>query len=234
MQPTFNPWIGYFDLIDYVDKFVFLDTVQLTRRSWQVRNKLKVNGKEHMFTLPIVKEKERDREIIHTVKLANPKENGKKIYALLQQSYKKSRYYDEVNAVIKDIVLYETELLSEYNINIIKTLASYLDIETEFVTLSQTDYQLQTSKGKLILDICDYMGTDKYISPLGSKEYLTKVQEQFFGKDIEIYYQYYNHPTYQQIGDEFIPYLGIFDLLYNSGFKKSIEIIKSGRKYEDR
>ena len=55
MQPTFNPWIGYFDLINGVDKFLFLDTVQLNQQSWQTRNKLKVANKELMISIPIKK-----------------------------------------------------------------------------------------------------------------------------------------------------------------------------------
>ena len=31
MQPTFFPWLGYFDLIDTADKFVFYDDVQFAR-----------------------------------------------------------------------------------------------------------------------------------------------------------------------------------------------------------
>lgn len=33
MQPTYIPWLGYFDLIDSVDKFVFLDDVKLGKCS---------------------------------------------------------------------------------------------------------------------------------------------------------------------------------------------------------
>jgi len=57
MQPTFNPWLGYFDLIDYVDKFIFLDTVQLNQQSWQTRNKILIQNKEYIFSLPIMKTK---------------------------------------------------------------------------------------------------------------------------------------------------------------------------------
>ena len=53
MQPTFNPWLGYFDLIDKVDKFIFLDTVQLDQHNWQTRNKLKIQDKEFMFSIPV-------------------------------------------------------------------------------------------------------------------------------------------------------------------------------------
>ena len=41
MQPTFLPWVGYFAMLDRVDEFVFLDSVQFARRSWQQRNKIK-------------------------------------------------------------------------------------------------------------------------------------------------------------------------------------------------
>ena len=41
MQPTYLPWSGYFGLFNYVDFFVFLDSVQFERRSWQQRNKIK-------------------------------------------------------------------------------------------------------------------------------------------------------------------------------------------------
>ncbi|MGB9731816.1 WbqC family protein [Calditerrivibrio nitroreducens] len=49
MQPTYNPWLGYFDLIDRVDCFVYLDNVQLVKRSWQVRNRIKSPNGDFFF-----------------------------------------------------------------------------------------------------------------------------------------------------------------------------------------
>ncbi|MEM7600815.1 MAG: WbqC family protein, partial [Verrucomicrobiota bacterium] len=34
-QPTFLPWMGYFNLIAQADIFVFLDDVQYEKQSWQ-------------------------------------------------------------------------------------------------------------------------------------------------------------------------------------------------------
>ena len=62
MQPTFNPWLGYFDLIDYVDTFIFLDTVQLNQQSWQTRNKIKVQNKELMIPIPTIKNKNKNKK----------------------------------------------------------------------------------------------------------------------------------------------------------------------------
>jgi len=235
MQPTFNPWLGYFDLIDYVDTFVFLDTVQLNHQSWQTRNKIKVQNKEFMVSIPIIKNTNKKNIFIKDTLIDFRKfDFRKKLLKTLQQSYKKAKYFSEVDSFIKNIVLYDTDFLSDYNINIIKQIAKKLGIDTQIVVLSKTDYKQQESKGDLILDICHYFDTTKYISPLGSKEYLDRVSSKFKINNIDIYYQYYNHPVYTQLGDEFIPYLGIFDLLYNEGFENSAKIIKSGRKYENR
>jgi hypothetical protein len=40
-QPTYLPWLGYFDLIDQVDVFVLPDDVQFEKQSWQQRNRIK-------------------------------------------------------------------------------------------------------------------------------------------------------------------------------------------------
>ena len=67
MQPTYLPWIGYFNLIHKSDIFVFLDSVQLTKRSWQVRNKIKDMSGELFLTIPIEKTKHRDELMIRDI-----------------------------------------------------------------------------------------------------------------------------------------------------------------------
>ena len=69
MQPTFLPWIGYFDMIDKVDCFVFLDHVQLVKRSWQVRNRIIVSQQEKFFTVPVLKSKNRDSTFIYQAQI---------------------------------------------------------------------------------------------------------------------------------------------------------------------
>lgn len=76
MQPTYIPWIGYFDLIDKVDVFVFYNDVQLTKRSWQVRNRIKVPNGEVWLTIPIKKTKKRNETLIMDA-LPNPDDKTK-------------------------------------------------------------------------------------------------------------------------------------------------------------
>jgi hypothetical protein len=45
-----------------------------------------------------------------------------------------------------------------------------------------------------------------------------------------VYYHDYTHPVYEQLHGDFLPYMGIIDLLFNVGFQNSLEVIRSGRK----
>ena len=55
MQPSYLPWIGYFDLIQRSNVFVFLNDVQFSKQSWQVKNKINSQGKELVLTVPVKK-----------------------------------------------------------------------------------------------------------------------------------------------------------------------------------
>ncbi|RXJ86225.1 WbqC family protein [Arcobacter sp. CECT 8985] len=52
-------------------------------------------------------------------------------------------------------------------------------------------------------------------------------------KNIDIVYQYYKHPIYNQVGENFIYQLGILDLLFNEGLESSKEIMLKGRYFID-
>lgn len=235
MQPTFNPWIGYFDLIDYVDTFVFLDTVQLNQQSWQTRNKLKISEKEYLFSLPIQKSSSKSELLIKDALLDFRKYDFKtKLIKTLEQNYKKSSFFTQVHPFLYELLFFETPYLSEYNCNIIQKIALKIGINTKIILLSQTPYQQMSKKGDLVLDVCKFFQTNSYVSPSSAKDYLEPLMQKFSDDGVDIAYQSYQHPTYNQLGSQFIPFIGIFDLLYNEGFEKSLEIIKSGRKYENR
>ena len=53
-QPTFFPWLGYFDLIDQSETVVFLDDVSFAKQSWQQRNYFKTASRLKPFTIPVI------------------------------------------------------------------------------------------------------------------------------------------------------------------------------------
>ena len=91
MQPTYFPWLGYFDLISRADIFVFLDDVQFSYRSWQHRNRIVNRGKETMLTVPVINKGDGKR--IKDI-LINESQNWREKHLnCIKEAYRGSKYY---------------------------------------------------------------------------------------------------------------------------------------------
>ncbi len=53
IQPNFFPWIGYFEIIKFVDIFFILDDVQYTKRDWRNKNIINDSGRKLSITIPV-------------------------------------------------------------------------------------------------------------------------------------------------------------------------------------
>ena len=92
MQPTFLPWIGYFAMIQDVDKFVILDNVQFSRRSWQQRNQIMNNNIAKWMSVPVYK-KGNYEEKIKNIKINYKQNYPQKILNQIYEGYKKTKYF---------------------------------------------------------------------------------------------------------------------------------------------
>ena len=52
-QPTFLPWLGWFDLADQGDVMVILDDVAFSKQSWQQRNRIRSPRGLEYLTVPV-------------------------------------------------------------------------------------------------------------------------------------------------------------------------------------
>ena len=226
MQPTYLPWLGYFDLTNRSDIFVFLDTVQLDKRSWQQRNRIKTPNSEIMLTVPVLT-KGRFNQEIRDVEIDVSQRFEKKHFNSIHFNYKNSKYYKLYIGELEEIFFSKISRLANLNIKLIKWLSSKIGIKTKFISSSELD--VSGSKTELLINICLKINANHYLSPIGSKNYIEK-NNLFTSSGIQLSYQDYQHPTYNQLFGDFIPYLSVIDLLFNEG-EKSLEIIKSGSSY---
>lgn len=230
MQPTFMPWVGYFDLINSVNCFVFLDDVQLTKRSWQVRNKIKTSNGEFFITLPIKKDKSRDEQYINNTFISSDDKWKNKTLKSVESNYKKTHYFPEIFPLFKEWVNSNLPL-SKIHSKMIQEITYKLGFfNVEFV--SSSSLGINGSKEIKLLNICKKMSVKTYLSPQGSSAYIkpTNLANKFKANDIDLLYHDYGLIKYNQLHGEFIPFLGIFDLLFNEGFEKSADIISRGHK----
>ena len=225
MQPTYLPWIGYFDLMDQSDIFVFLDSVQFTKRSWQQRNRIKSADGELMLTVPVLSKGLRDQKISETA-VDVSSDFRRKHSTAIEHAYARAPHYAEYSKEFHVLLAKGHSSLAELNIELIRWLAGSFGIRKEFVRSSQTKVAGRSSE--LLVGICRELGVSRYLSAAGSREYIEE-EKKFEGSGLELVYHDYHHPEYSQMHGAFLPYLSALDLLFNEGGTKGLEILRAGR-----
>lgn len=220
-QSNYIPWKGYFDMISYVDEFVLYDDMQYTKRDWRNRNKVKTPMGSQWLTIPVkVKgryfQKIRDTELDGNLWL-------KKHWRTIEQSYSKSPFYDEIQALVKPLYVdNEHYNLSQCNRVFIEAICMYLGIDTAIT--NSWDYDLVEGKSEKLLNICLQAGATEYVSGPAAKGYLD--EDLFQSSGIKVtWFDYCEYPEYEQLWGEFDHHVSIIDLLFNHG-KKSAQYMK--------
>lgn len=226
MQPTYLPWIGYFALMDMADVFVFLDDVQLSKQSWQTRNRIKgEGGKELMLSVPV---RHAGAQAIKDVEVDGAHWVAKHLKSF-EQNYRKAPHFAEAMMLYEPILRSEPAKLCELNIALISGIADSLGITGKRVRSSQIAEKSADRRDRLV-DICKKFGADTYLSPAGAAGYLTEEdgEAQFAAHGMTLLYQRYEHPTYPQVNGAFLPYMCILDLIANVGAGQAAAIMHSG------
>lgn len=217
MQPYLFPYIGYFQLINAVDKFVVYDDVNFIKQGWINRNSILVQDKSYLFTLPLTNQSSYSKinEISINDKLYESWKT--KILRTLEQSYKKAPFFSDSLMLTKEILNGNVEnvTISNYNTNCLKIISNYLGIKTEIID-SASIYLNSDLKGQnRILDICLKEQAVQYINPIGGMELYDK--EVFKGAGIELNFLKTDTIIYNQFGKDFIPFLSVIDvMMFNS------------------
>ncbi len=223
MQPTYLPWLGYFDLIDQSDIFVFLDDVQFEKQSWQQRNMIKTNNGWIWLTIPVI---QKFGQKIAETRINYANKWNEKHFKSIYYNYHTAAYYNLFNDRLEKIYSFHHKFLVDFNIMIIQWVCEELGISPQFICSSALS--VTGTKTERLINICQKLNANNYLSPLGSKTYIEK-NNLFNDSGIILKYQHFEHPQYSQNTGDFISHLSTLDLILNNG-PDSLGIIRSGRK----
>ena len=154
MQPYFFPYIGYFQLINAVDKFVFYDDVNYINKGWINRNNIIVNGHAKFINIPLKKASQ--NKLIKDVFVVNSKDLLK-ILKTIEYSYKKAPFFKEVFNLITDLFLdiNNDTSISDFNIKSTKQICEFLNINTIFFVSSNCcPAKQKMEKAERLINIC--------------------------------------------------------------------------------
>lgn len=236
MQPYFFPYIGYFQAINAVDKYILYEHIRFIKKSWISNNRMRIrNGHEISLKIPL-SDASSNRTIAET-RIDNHKDWRGKILKDVRMIYRNSPYYKEIFPFLEDIFRPEYTFIHQLNGESIKAIARYLDIGTEiqiyndhflpleadleeidhgnyrkFTYLEKTRPVRRTAR---IIAMCRNEGAKVYINAIGGIGLYSKEEFRQYGLDLKFLKT--NDFTYNQHSKDYLPNLSIIDVLFFNG-----------------
>lgn len=183
MQPYFLPYLGYWQLINIVDKYVIYDDVNFIKKGWINRNRILINKQSNWFTLKLSDASQNKK--INEVFVLDDKNYFNKLIRTVYENYKKAPYFNDVFPLINDIIENPERNLAKYLEFSIKKICDYLEIKTELIISSDLEKN-NSLKGKdKIIEICKKLNGQEYYNSIGGCELYSKDEFQENGIDIK-------------------------------------------------
>jgi len=214
MQPYFFPYIGYWQLMNAVDRYVIYDDVAFIKNGWINRNRILINGAPGYFNLPTVGAGSFVR--INEVKLSSEKKLFDKLLKTLDNVYRKAPYFAETMPLAESIISCGCEYMAELLEFQIRAVAKHLGMNTEILVSSRdvvknTELRAQDK----VLDICRNLGAAEYYNAIGGMELYDK--DAFAAQNIKLSFLATGEIVYKQYRNDFVPNLSIIDVLMFNG-----------------
>jgi len=221
MQPYFFPYIGYFQLVNLVDKFVFYDDVNFIKNGWINRNRIIINQKASYFTIQL-----KNASSFKKINEIEFTDKRHKLLKTLEMAYKKAPYYNSVMPMVEDVLKYETNKISNLAIySVIKT-SNYLGFNTDFDISSKSYAETQgLNKAERLIEICNQNKINNYVNAIGGKELYAK--DTFKKSNVNLLFIKSKINEYKQFNNEFIPGLSIIDILMFNSIEETNKMLNS-------
>lgn len=221
MQPYFIPYIGYWQLIKAVDKYVIYDDVNYIKRGWINRNSILLNNQRFLINLLLSGASQ--NKLINEIAI---QENQAKLIRTIECAYGKSPMFDMVFPIFTEIMGFKDTNLAKFLGNSIIRLCKYMDIDTEIIYSSDIQKNNSLKAQEKILHICRLLNAGSYINAIGGQELYSK--EDFEKAGIRLNFIKSELTPYKQFKSDFVAGLSIIDILM---FNSLEEINKMLDKY---
>ncbi len=228
LQPSYLPWLGFFDQVRRSDHFVFYDDVQFDKHGWRNRNRVKSSGGAVWLTVP-VRAHGRMGQRINEVEIADGVPWTRKHLQTIEQLYAQSPHRAAYLPELSELLQRKWERLADLDIELSRLMCHWFGLSRTMHRASELD--IHGDRNTRLLALCKYFGADTYLSGDAAKDYLDV--ELFEENDVRVVWQSFKHPEYPQLHGDFIPYLSALDLLLNVGDDSRL-VLSGGDALQDK
>jgi hypothetical protein len=202
--------LGYFQLVQAVDHFVFYDDVMFIKKGWINRNRILMQGDEFLFTIPL--EKQSQNKTIRESTVSWGKEFPNKFMNQLDSAYKKAPNYAEVRDLVEQVLNRKFESLADLASESVQATWAYLGLEKKFYQSSQLSVSEDLGRAERLIEITKSLGESSYINAVNGQELYEKGF--FKEKGIDLHFLKPNLNPYSQGNTkEFVNGLSMIDVL---------------------
>lgn len=216
MQPYFFPYLGYFDLINSVDRWIVFDTVQYIRHGWMNRNRVLHPTSGWQYVIAPVKKHPRDVPI-NEVEVVDGIVWKSRIVGQLAHYRKRSPFFERTIALVEDCLADDETRLSRLNVRILAKVCAHLKIDFRYSYFSEMNLSVGSIKdgGDWALRISQALGADEYTNPPGGAGLFDHAA--FAASGIKLRIKKLVDFEFECGAYTFVPHLSIIDtLMWNS------------------
>ena len=224
MQPYVFPYLGYFQLLQAVDTFVFYDDVNFIKRGWINRNRILINGKDKLITFPC--QGASQNKLINEVGVDTSDKAFRKLLKSFSMAYANAPYYPTVYPLIEQVLSAKYDSIAELAAASVATIAEHLGLDKVFQYSAQTYPNSQgLPKADRLIHIAKQAGYSHYVNAIGGQAIYEKAY--FRSKGVSLYFLAPQLPPYPQFDNEFVPGLSIIDVLMFNSTAQALKMLNA-------
>jgi WbqC-like protein len=212
MQPYLFPYIGYFQLLQAVDRFVVYDDVAFIKQGWINRNRVLINGAAGYITVPV--KHASSFVLIRDTVVDDDPQSVRWIDRMLKtigSAYRRAPQFACVFPLVEAVLNEPTRKIAEIATASLKAVARFLDIRTEWVDSSTRYGNAHLAGEDRVLAICQAEGATDYVNVSGGRALYSR--ERFADRGLQLHFVQPRPLEYRQFQDPFVPSLSIIDVL---------------------
>ncbi len=173
MQPYIFPYLGYMNLVNASDKFVFYDDVSFIKKGWINRNCIILGGEPYRFTIPLKRQSQ--NILIKDTEVSGLSIFADKFLKQLDFDYKKTPYKTKVLDYVREVLTDNHRNISDIAIASVKLFFRYVGVEKDFHCSSiEFESTRGLQKADRLIQITKSLDSNEYINAIGGTSLYTK------------------------------------------------------------
>jgi hypothetical protein len=223
MQPYLFPYIGYYQLVHAVDRFVVADDFTFIKAGWINRNRLLVNGAATYFTVPL--KRHAATALISEVEIDDGQ--GKRWRATLLKTvenfYRRAPSFDAVYPLVERVIRGPFTTIADMARASIREVCGHLGVKATIVESSSLYGNAHLKGQDRVIDTCRVEHADDYVNAIGGQALYSR--EAFLAQGVRLHFVRTGAIEYQQFKAPFVGSLSVIDLLMFNALPEAQQLL---------